>query len=95
MLEGKKTGVHESHGALLMALQPLAETNCLLKTKYYLDRMFVASVQNAPETETDNYTAKDLGEVYLALSKSLLLLYKEKEKIFVNADYQLLNDDFF
>lgn len=93
--EKKITSIHQNHGAILMALQPMAEKHCILKTKFYLDRMFVAAVQNAPEDETDNYTAKDLGEVYLALSKTLLLLYKEKDNIVLDADYLFMNDDFY
>ncbi|MBC5840741.1 hypothetical protein H8R23_04930 [Flavobacterium sp. F-380] len=36
-----------------------------------LHRMFTLAVANAPENETDNYTAKTLSPAYLALCELL------------------------
>lgn len=44
--------------------------------KMVLDNMFAATVSNAPEDETDNFTAKEASPVFLAISEFLLRMYK-------------------
>lgn len=53
-------------------LRPLTDCECSLRAqRMALHQMFAAAVANAPENETDNFTAKRLKPTYLALCELL------------------------
>ncbi|MEZ0182663.1 hypothetical protein AB9T89_10485 [Flavobacterium oncorhynchi] len=53
-------------------LRPVLESQLPLKEqKLILNEMFVLAISNAPENETDNFTAKKMAPVFLALSELL------------------------
>lgn len=54
------------------AVQPLIESGVTFREqRMLLHEMFTASVANAPDNEVDNFTAKRLTPVYLALIETL------------------------
>lgn len=61
------------------AIRPLLESELSLKKlRIGLNEMFALAVSNAPENETENFTAKKITPVYLALSEMLILLRRPK-----------------
>lgn len=57
---------------LLSIISPLIHCECSLKEqRMALHKMFALAVANAPENETDNFTAKELMPAYLALCSVL------------------------
>jgi len=53
---------------LLSVISPLINCECSLKEqRMALHKMFALAVANAPENETENFTAKELMPAYLAL----------------------------
>lgn len=53
-------------------LRPVLENQLPLKEqKLILNEMFALAVSNVPENETDNFTAKKMVPVFLALSELL------------------------
>lgn len=59
------TTLHRIISPLIDSEIPLREQRTILR------EMFVLAVANAPDNETDNFTAKRLSPVYLALSELL------------------------
>lgn len=54
------------------AIRPLEESGISLReSRLIMHEMFAATVSNAPGNEIDNYTAKRITPVYLALCKML------------------------
>jgi hypothetical protein len=45
-----------------------------------LHEMFAATVSNAPDNETDNFTAKRISPIYLSICKVLEKISKKKKK---------------
>mgnify|MGYP006956294284 CR=1 FL=1 len=55
-----------------LILSPVLTSECSLKElRTALREMFVLAVANAPDNETDNFTAKRLSPAYLALAELL------------------------
>lgn len=53
-------------------IRPLIESeNSLREQRMILHEMFALAVANIPDNETDNYTAKRMKPVYLALAELL------------------------
>lgn len=53
-------------------LSPILTCECSMKElRTTLREMFVLAVANAPDNETDNFTAKRLSPTYLALAELL------------------------
>lgn len=53
-------------------IRPVLENQLSLKEqRLILNQMFAMAVSNAPENETDNFTAKKMTPVFLALSELL------------------------
>lgn len=62
-------------------IAPLTESDLKLSDhRIVLNEMFAATVSNAPDDETDNFTAKRVTPVFMALSKLLENIGKEKKK---------------
>lgn len=60
---------------------PLTESGVKLSDhRLILHEMFAATVSNAPDDETDNFTAKRVTPVYLALCNVLENVRKGKKK---------------
>ncbi len=54
------------------AIQPVVECKINFRNqRMLLHEMFTLSVANAPDDETDNFTAKRLSPLYLALCETL------------------------
>lgn len=59
------------------ALEPLLQCSIPLSEQLLLfNAMFTAAVCNAPDNETDNFTAKQLSPFYLAMCETLQNLQK-------------------
>lgn len=53
-------------------IRPILENPVPIKEqKMLLNKMFTLAITNAPDDETDNFTAKSLTPVFLALSEVL------------------------
>lgn len=79
MLSTEKKEKKVADKALLLALKEAIEPLViagpdLLEQANLLNRMFVAAVENAPDDETDNYTARQISPVFLALNQTLINL---------------------
>lgn len=61
--------------ALRDAIEPLVIAGPdLLQQAQILNQMFVSIVENAPDDETDNFTARQVSPVFLALNQTLVNL---------------------
>lgn len=64
---------------LLHAIRPIIDSPLSLKEqRLALNQMFALALSNIPENETDNFTAKKLMPVFLALSEVLENLAEEE-----------------
>jgi hypothetical protein len=62
--------------------EPLRDSGVdLSEHSIILHEMFASTVSNAPDNETDNFTAKRVTPVYLALCRLLENIRKKKKKL--------------
>lgn len=69
-----------SHDILKLVEPLLMSSISFSQQRLLLHKMFTAAVCNAPENETDNFTAKELAPFYLAMCETLENLENLKEK---------------
>ncbi|WP_417365887.1 hypothetical protein [Flavobacterium beibuense] len=68
----EKAAKKELRKAIENAIEPLIQCGLDFVTqKKLLDQMFVAAVENAPDNEIDNFTAKQTSPFFLAMSETI------------------------
>ncbi|RYG12576.1 MAG: hypothetical protein EOO07_18835 [Chitinophagaceae bacterium] len=94
-LQRELTKVKDLHRELVMSLEPLIKSECILSAKFFLDKIFTQAMQTADDEEIDNFSARQYAPFFLALSRTLLLMYKNREIRAINEEAIIDTDDFF